>query len=338
MMNGRGKIFTHGAVPLSLASALVVFAILGFVLSPRWLFFFQGVFELGLFAVATNLLIGYGGLVSFGQASFYGLGAYVVALGWLHYKIPFWILFLLAPVFGAVTALLVGMLALRARQLYFALLTLAFSQLFFTIAHQWYHFTEGSNGVFGAMVPRVLTAPQHGYWFILGVSIFAIFLLWLVTISPFGLTLQAIRENRKKAEAIGINVYRHQLYAFVIAGAFSALAGALFVVHDQSAYPALLDWIKSGEPILMIMIGGIGFFLGPLVGAVIFQFAHNFLIEYTHVWELVLGLILLVIVLFAPDGLLGLLDSRHRGEVREKIRSRLKRVLAFRNNGPRGKR
>lgn len=293
-------------VPIALAVALVVLAIIGGYASPRWLFFLETVLTLGLFAVATNLLVGYAGLVSFGQASFYGLGAYVLALGWLHYKAPFALLFVLAPVIGAGAALIVGALALRTRDLYFALLTLAFSQLFYTIANQWYHFTEGANGVFGAMIPSYLAMPEHGYWFTLLVSFGAIFLLWLITISPFGLTLKAIRENRKRVEAIGVDVHRHQLYAFVISGAFSALAGALFVVHDQSASPDLLDWTKSGEPILMAMIGGLNNFLGPLVGAAVFQFAHDYLIQYTQAWELVLGVVLLAIVLFAPEGLLGL--------------------------------
>lgn len=300
-------------VPATLAVALIILAVLGGYLSTHWLFFLETVLELGLFAVATNLLVGYGGLVSFGQASFYGLGAYVLALGWLHYKAPFALLFVLAPVIGGAAALVVGVLALRARHLYFSLLTLAFSQLFYTIANQWYNFTEGANGVFGAMVPSYLALPKHGYWFTLLVSFGAILCLWLITISPFGLTLRAIRENRKRVEAIGVDVNRHQLYAFIISGAFSALAGALFVVHDQSAYPGLLDWTKSGEPILMAMIGGLNNFLGPLVGAAVFQFAHDYLLKHTHAWELVLGLVLLAIVLFAPDGLLGLLGLGSSG-------------------------
>src|SRR5699024_10349836 len=156
-----------------------------------------------------NLLIGYGGLISFGQAVFYGLGAYVLALGWLHYKAPFWLLFVLSPIIGAVAAAIIGALALRTRQFYFALLTLAFSQLFFTVASKWYDFTRGANGVFGAMVPRALMFPQHGLWFILGISLLALLLLWAITVSPFGLTLRAIRENPQRVEAIGVNLYRH---------------------------------------------------------------------------------------------------------------------------------
>src|SRR5699024_3665233 len=161
----------------------------------------QDVLVLALFAVATNLLVGYGGLISFGQAVFYGLGAYTLALGWLHYQAPFWLLMMLSPIIGAATALVIGALALRTRQFYFALLTLAFSQLFFTVAIKWYDFTRGANGVFGAMVPDALVYPQQGLWFILGVSLVGLLLLWIITVSPFGLTLRAIRENPQRAEA-----------------------------------------------------------------------------------------------------------------------------------------
>lgn len=285
--------------------ALAIFAV-SFVVSPTWLFFLQNVLILGLFAVATNLLVGYGGLISFGQAVFYGIGAYTLALGWLHYEASFWLLLILSPIIGMAAALVIGALALRTRQFYFALLTLAFSQLFFTIASKWYDFTRGANGVFGPMIPNALVYPQNGLWLILAVSLVALLLLWAITVSPFGVTLRAIRENPQRAEAIGINLYRHQLYAFTLSGAFCSLAGALFVVHNQAAYPGLLAWTTSGEPILVSLIGGLHYFLGPLIGAFIFVFAHDYLIANTSAWKLILGIILLVIVLFAPNGLLGL--------------------------------
>lgn len=300
---GRARFWV---VPAVMIAAAVVVVVLSFVLSPRWVLVLQNILVLGLFAVATNLLVGYGGLISFGQAAFYGLGAYVMALGWAHFHAPFWLLFVLSPIFGAAAALAIGALALRTRQFYFALLTLAFSQLFFTIANQWYNFTKGANGVFGAMIPASLAQPQHGLWFILVISLVALLLLWAIIVSPFGLTLRAIRENPQRVEAIGVSLYRHQLYAFMISGAFCSLAGALFVVHDQSAYPELLAWTQSGESILMALIGGLNYFLGPLVGTIIYVFGHDYLVAHTHQWQLILGLALVLIVLFAPDGLLGI--------------------------------
>ena len=300
------------AAPIALVVGAVAIFAASFALPPQWLFFLQDVLVLGLFAVATNLLVGYGGLVSFGQAVFYGLGAYVVALGWLHLHAPFWLLFVASPLVAAAFAVVIGGLALRTRTWYFALLTLAFSQLFFTICNQWYDFTRGANGVFGDMIPFALLDPRAGLWFIIAVVLVALFLLWLITVSPFGLTLKAIRENSKRVEAIGVNLYRHQLYAFVLSSAFCGLAGALFVVRSQSAFPELFDWTQSGEPILVALIGGLNYFLGPVVGSFIFVFARDYLVSHSNVWELILGATLVLIVLFAPNGLLGVGSGRRR--------------------------
>ncbi len=304
---------------------IVVLVVLSYTLPTSRLLVLENVLALALFAVATNLLLGYGGLVSFGQASFYGLGAYVVAASWAHYKTPFWVAFILAPVAGAVLALVVGALALRTRRLYFALLTLAFSQLFFTVAEKWYGFTQGDNGIFGTMIPSKLAEPQAGFLFVLAVTVIAMLILWKVTESPFGLTLRAIRENRERAEALGVNVYWHQLLAFIISGAFCALAGVLFVVHDQAAYPQLLDWTKSGDPVLVSVIGGMYTFLGPAVGALVYQYGHDLIIEYTTHWQLVLGIVLLAIVLFVPDGLAGLFSLAGWRRAGARVRSILRR-------------
>ena len=331
MAESRNTLRWHTlGVPVVLAcGALAIFAA-SFLVAPEWLFVLQDIVAFGLFAVATNLLVGYGGMVSFGQAVFYGLGAYVMALGWQRYHAPFWLLFVLAPIFGAIAALIIGALALRTREWYFALLTLAFSQLFFTIANRWYDFTGGDNGVFGPMIPSTLALPRHGLWFVLAVSFIALLLLWAITVSPFGLTLRAIRENPQRVEAIGVNLRRHQLYAFTLSGAFCALAGTLFVVHDQSAFPGLFQWTQSGEPILMGMIGGMNYFLGPFVGAIIFIVAHNYLVAHAaSAWELILGIVLVLIVLFAPDGLLGLWGGHGAGSRRL---ARLRSVLAGRRS------
>lgn len=285
-------------------------AVPGYVGIP-WLLELQAVFGLAVFAVATNLLLGYGGLVSFGQAAFYGLGAYSIAITWAHWRVPFWIAFVGAPCLGAIMAFLVGLIALRARKLYFALLTLAFSQLFFVIAQQQYNFTGGANGIFGAMIPPSLADPRGGYWFVLGVAALALLALWKITVSPFGLVLRATRENRSRAEALGVNVFRHQLLAFVISGFFCGLAGALYVVHNQNAYPELLDWVKSGDPVIMDVIGGMYTFLGPILGAFVFHIAEQYLVGITKDWQLILGLVLLGIMLFMPDGILGRVKAEH---------------------------
>lgn len=267
----------------------------------------QSAIGLAVFACATNLLVGYGGLVSFGQGAFYGIGAYVVALAWLHWQTPFWLSFIAAPFVGAIAALLAGLVALRTRRLYFALLTLAFSQLLYVIVDQQTSLTGGANGVFGAMLPSFLVNQNDACYFTLAVAVVGLLALWKITRSPFGITLRAIRENRERAEALGVNVFAHQLLAFVFAGAFCALAGTLFVVLDQSANPDLLNWTQSGYPIFMAVIGGQFLFLGPALGALIFEQGRDVVLARFSDWQLVFGLLLLVIVLFAPDGVLGLL-------------------------------
>jgi branched-chain amino acid transport system permease protein len=264
---------------------------------------------LAVFAIATNLLLGTGGLVSFGQAAFYGCGAYLVALSWLHHWMPFWVAFFMSPLVGAVVAFLMGLIALRTRRLYFALLTLAFSELFYQLVNVRYDFTKGATGIFSvSMIPASLASPRTGYEFTVAVVAVSLLVLWKVTNSPFGLALRACRENRERAEALGINVYRQQLLAFVISGAFCSLAGALFVVYGQSAYPDLLNWTESGQPLFMAVIGGMFSFLGPGVGAILYQFGYQYISQHTHDWELVLGTVLVVTVLFRPDGLAGLVS------------------------------
>jgi branched-chain amino acid transport system permease protein len=321
------------------ALIVTVLALAPAVLSSTALLNVQSAIGLALFACATNLLIGYGGLVSFGQGAFYGIGAYTVALAWLHLHTSFWIGFVCAPVVGAVAALAVGLLALRTRRLYFALLTLAVSQLLYVIVQQQIQFTGGANGVFGPILPAFLTSQDNGYWFTLAVAVAALLALWQVTRSPFGLTLRAIRENRERAEALGVNVFRHQLIAFVISGACCALAGVLFVVFDQSTNPDLFNWTESGYPILMAVLGGQFTFLGPALGALIYEQARDVLLVNFTDSQLVFGLVLLVIMLAAPDGVAGVLGRAGRalaGQWRAVAPARLGGSPGERPPGPSG--
>ena len=314
-----------------LALIVTAAALAPVVLSATALLNLQSAAGLALFACATNLLVGYGGLVSFGQGAFYGIGAYVIALAWLHLHASFWVSLACAPVVGAVAALAVGLLALRTRRLYFALLTLAVAQLLYVVVQQQVRFTGGANGVFGAILPGFLSSPDNGYWFTLAVAAAGLLVLWQITRSPFGLTLRAIRENRERAEALGVNVFRHQLLAFVISGAFCALAGVLFVVYDQSANPDLLNWTESGYPILMAVLGGQFTFLGPALGALIYEQARDVLLVNFTDSQLVFGLVLLVIMLAAPDGVAGLL--RRGGRL---LASRWRALAPARLGGGRG--
>lgn len=275
-----------------------------------------------LFAVATNLLLGQTGLLSFGQAVFFGLGAYSVAIGTTVAGWPFWLSVIAGIAIPAVMSGLIGALSLRARKFYFGLITLAFSQLFFTLSRQFYDVTGGDTGLFGLDIPKWLARPADSFRVTIVVVVLCVIVLWFVTRSPFGQTLRAIKENRQRAQALGIDVYRHEWIAFVIAGSFAGVAGVLFAVGQQAAYPTLLDWQTSGIPLFMALIGGMNTFWGPIVGAVVFHFGRQALVTYTSHWQLFFGLLILVIVLFAPDGIAGAVQSIRRRISRRRARAK----------------
>jgi branched-chain amino acid transport system permease protein len=295
--------------PFAFAGVVGGIAALGLLLPVSEASILQNAVGVALFAVATNLLLGFGGLVSFAQAAFYGSGAYLVTLGWTHWHWSFWLALALAPLLGAGLALPIGLIALRTRNLYFALLTLAFAQLFFVLAQKQYRFTGGDDGAF---VQFWRTEPRHAFLLTLAVVVVCCLALWWIVTSPFGLVLRATRENRERMEALGVNVYAHQLAAFMISAAFCSIAGVLFVVYSQTSYPALLQWTTSGEPVIMAVIGGMFSFLGPAVGAFVYVLGHHYLIQHTTHWQLILGAVLLAIVLLRPDGLAGLLRRAQR--------------------------
>jgi branched-chain amino acid transport system permease protein len=301
----RGSLLAPAAIALAAAAVLV----LGLTLPLSEASILENAVGVSLFAVATNLLLGFGGLVSFAQAGFYGAGAYLVTLGWMHWHWPFWLSLFLAPLLGAAMALPIGLLALRTRNLYFALLTLAFAQLLYVLAQKHFEFTGGDDGAF---VDFWRTEPRHGFVLTFVVTGVCLLALWWIVTSPFGLVLRATRENRERMEALGTNVFAHQLAAFMISGAFCSVAGVLFVVYSQTSYPALLQWTTSGEPVIMAVIGGMFTFLGPAVGAFVYVLGHHYLIQHTTHWQLILGAVLLAIVLLRPDGLLGILRRRRR--------------------------
>jgi branched-chain amino acid transport system permease protein len=309
---------TAGAVAVVVVVGLLALA--GLLWSPAALAYLQEALGLVLFAVATNLLLGYGGLVSFAQAAFYGIGAYGIAIGWLHWKLPFWLGAVAGIAAAAAAAVIVGGISLRTRRLYFALLTLAFTQLFFVIADNQTGLTNGATGIFGAMVPTWLAEPRGGYYFTLAVVVVVTLACYAIAVSPFGLTLKAVRENRERAEALGVNVFRHQLAAFVISAVGCAIAGCLFAIYSQSASPDLLSWTNSGEPIFMAVLGGMNTFFGPVAGAIVYFYAHLYLTEHVSDWQLVLGLLLLVIVLFKPAGLAGIGADAGRAVSRLRLR------------------
>jgi branched-chain amino acid transport system permease protein len=269
---------------------------------------------LGLFALSFNLLFGYTGLLSFGHAAYFAVGGYVTALllvrGW-----PLVAAVVVAVVAATIAAAALGWLSVRRDEIYFSMLTLAWGMMVFTAAFQWRDVTGGSDGITNLPIGRVagidLADFRIFYLVTLAIVSLSAYLLWRITRSPFGAILVATRENAERVAFTGIDVRHHQIAAFVIAGFFAGIAGALFTVFARIAAPSMAHWTRSAEPVLMTILGGSGTFLGPLVGAAVFIYLRDLVTAQTEFWNLVLGLILVPIVLLFRGGIVGfLLDVR----------------------------
>jgi branched-chain amino acid transport system permease protein len=297
------------------AIAIVLLFILPFVLGRLgktgefWIWVATEMIIMALFAMSLNLILGYGGMVSFGHAAFFGVGAYTVALLMKKAEFSLALALVAAPAVAALTAAIIGWFCVRLVGLYFAILTLAFSQLLYMIAFQWYTFTGGDDGIHGIPKPDFL-GPANYYLLCLVIFLICFFLIRMIVNSSFGLTIRLTRENAVRAKFIGINVRRYQLLNFIIAGAFAGLAGGLFTELNRFAQTELLHWSKSAEPILASLVGGMYSLIGPAIGSSVLIFLHIVIQQihqsFVEIWAIILGIILLVVVLFAPEGLVGL--------------------------------
>ena len=267
---------------------------------------------LALLATSYNLIFGYAGLVSFGHAAFFGLGAYAMAVLTKNYGSPMLLALIAAPVVAAVFASVIGWFCMRTIRLYFSLLSLAFAQLLYVIVYQWASFTGGSDGLQGVPRPQVLGSYAAYYYFALGVTLLCMLVMWFIVNSPFGWSLRAIRENTQRSQFLGINERLYKVIAFTMAGAFAGVAGALYSQFQKWADPELLFWTTSANPVLMSILGGMFSFVGPSVGAVVFVGLREIIKVRTDYWPLVLGAVLLFLVLSVPDGIVGFLVGKTR--------------------------
>lgn len=257
-----------------------------------------------LFAMSFNLLLGQAGMLSFGHAAFYGLGAYTVALLDNKLGIPVVPSVVAAPIIAGAMALVIGFFVVRLQGMYFAMLTLAFAQLIFSIVSSWYSFTGGDNGL-PVSPPDWLLPTNAYYFFTLTIVALCIGLLFIVRHSAFGAALAAIRENPQRSAYLGLNVRRYQLAAFVLAGALAGVAGSLRSPLQQMAFPSLLYWTQSADPVLMALAGGVSTFLGPIVGAALFVFLTFIVTSHTDYPLFAFGTVVLLLVLFLPKGIVG---------------------------------
>jgi len=267
----------------------------------------------GLFAMSLDLLMGYAGMVSFGHSAFFGVGGYVAAM-LLTKSAPGLFSALLVPALAAgISALVIGFFSIRVSGVYFIMLTLAFSQMFYAVAFQaaWLGAEDGIVGVPRPAIWGVSLAPPMSFHLYL-VALFGLvaFALWRVVRSPFGRVIVGIHDNEARMQAVGYAVNRYKILAFVVAGAIAGLAGALYAQFVGSITPDAFFWTTSGEVLLMVIIGGTRTLGGAVLGAAAFILLQSLVSSYTERWMLILGLTFIAFVLFAPGGIVGALRGR----------------------------
>jgi branched-chain amino acid transport system permease protein len=273
-----------------------------------------------LFATSLNVLVGYAGLVSFGHAAYFGIGAYTTGLLMKKLAVPFVLAFPAAGLLAGAFALVFGFFCVRLTRIYFAMLTLAFAQIVWAICFKWNEVTGGEQGMpdipypsfdWVESVAKVLPflggyrTSEYYYFLTLVLVGLCLWVLRRIMRSPFGRMLETIRENAERAEFIGVDVRRYELVAFVLAGAFAGLAGGLFGIFNRGVFPDFAFWTKSSEVLIMTLLGGMGTFWGPAVGAFVLLVLNQQIVAYTEYWPLVLGTILVILLFVFPGGIAG---------------------------------
>jgi branched-chain amino acid transport system permease protein len=320
---GRGRLLS----PLELAGGLAAAVVLLVVplLAPP----FQTItvcygLVFAIAALGFNLLLGYTGLLSFGHSAYFGVGAYVVAelvkyLGWTSMEA-----FVVAGVVAAaLVAALFGIVCVRYTRIFFGILTLALSQVLWSLALKLFWVTGGTDGLrvptptlfFGTLAPtteKMDFLAYRYYYYVLVLFAVSVVVMWVIVHSPFGKALQAIRDNETRAEFVGVQVRKYRWIAFVVSGAFTGLAGALWVPLNGLTTPDIVYWPFSGRIVFFVVLGGFRTFWGPIVGAIAYNYLETYAVGFTVYWQLVLGLVLVGLVLVLPQGLAGAVEAVSR--------------------------
>lgn len=304
--------------------ALLLLLLLGFVPvaaevfdDPFLLTLFTRIVIMTIAAVSLNLILGYGGLVSFGHAAYIGIGGYTVGILSFHGVQSAWIQWPLAIGISGLVALLIGLLSLRTKGIFFIMITLALAQLIYYLGNGAYAY-GGDDGLtilkrsdFGGLID--LNHRPSLYWLCWGILVVTLYLCHRAVNSRFGMVLQGAKSNDRRMAMIGFPVFRYRLVAFVIAGMVCGLAGVLSATFTDFISPAMMHWTRSGDLIVMVVLGGMGSLFGPLFGAVSFLLLEEILSGWTEYWKIVFGPMLVLVVLFARGGIDGALSRGHTG-------------------------
>jgi branched-chain amino acid transport system permease protein len=293
---------------------------------PLWLPAIGGYTALGskvlIYAIATmglNILLGFTGGLSFGQAAYFGLGAYGAGMTLKYLTLSTPLAILIGTLVGGIAATLLGPLVMRRRGIYFAMITIAIGQLFYFVMVRWNNVTGGADGLagfarqdihFGPAVLPISSSGEAFYYLVLVCFTVAVAIMWVLLQSPLGHTWVAIRENRRRMEFLGIRVERYVWASFAVAGFITAFAGTLNALLFNFTSPQDLHWILSGNFVIMIVLGGMRSFFGPLIGVIIFVVAQDYLSSVTGNWMTLIGMLFVLIVLLFPKGVLGIFGRR----------------------------
>jgi branched-chain amino acid transport system permease protein len=308
--------------------ALLVVPFLG---SRFYTFVATDIVILALFATSLNLLLGFTGLVTFGHAAYFGIGAYTCALLMKSLGVPFTLAWLAGGLVAGLFALVFGFFCVRLTKIYFAMLTLAFAQIVWAVCFKWNDVTGGEQGLPNVPYPELgwmdalpllgdFRVGDKFYFVALVLVALSFAALRRIVDSPFGRVLTVIRDNPERAQFIGVNVRLYELAAFVVAGSFAGLSGALFGIFNRGVFPDFAYWTKSAEPLIMTILGGMGHFWGPAVGAAALIILNQQITSYTEYWPFVLGLVLMVLLFVFPGGIVGTL-AKLRLRPRRKVAS-----------------
>jgi branched-chain amino acid transport system permease protein len=301
----------------SVAAIFIVLLILPPLVPRFYIYILALIYVTSLLAMSLNMVVGYGGMFQFHHGVFYGVGAYAVALMLTKSSMPMWMGFIAGPIAAAITGLIIGWFCVRLSRLYFAMLQISLGSLIWAIVFRWYGFTGGDDGIHGIRMPAFLSSLNSSYYFILIILVVCLIMMYLILKSPFGNALQAIRDNPQRCEAVGINVRHYQLLGIVIATFFAGVAGVLFVVLERSVFADLLFWTLSLEIFIMCLLGGWFTFAGPILGAVITVALRTFVGKYTEYWTLILGIMLILVIFFLPEGVMGFFQGLFKPGMKE---------------------
>ncbi len=304
------------ALALGLLALALVPPIAGILQQPFYVDLFRRMMIFAIAALSLDLILGYGGLVSFGHAAYLGLGAYAVGVLTHHGIQNGFLQWGLAIVGSALVALVIGAVSIRTSGIYFIMITLAFTQMLYYLglSIEEYGADDGmrlaARSRFAGLLD--LRDPTTFYYVVLAILLLFLYVAHRMVNARFGMVLRAAKANEPRARAVGFSPYGYKLTAFVIAGAMCGLAGALLVNHTEYLTPEFMHWTRSGEIMFMVILGGMGTLVGPVVGAVALLLLEDVLSAWTTHWQMILGPILLLVVLFAKRGLVGLLPERRR--------------------------